>query len=444
MSVPNGEKCWTLPTNWEWVSFCQVVEVSSSLVQPRTILTLPHVAPDNIQSCSAKLLSYKTIGEDGVISPKHRFYPGQILYSKIRPYLRKAVLVDFEGGCSADMYPLNASEVLEARYLLRWLVSEDFTSFAVRHQGRTVLPKINQNALNQTPLPLPPLAEQKRIVAKLDALSAKSARARTELARIETLVSRYKHALLGRAFSGELTREWRTLASWPAPVGLKEVAGSFAYGSAAKSRKVGSVPVLRMGNIQNGQLDWSDLVYTDDADEIAKYRLNAGDVLFNRTNSPALVGKTALYCGSRKAIFAGYLIRVVPGATLMPEYLTYALNSPAGREFSWNAKTDGVSQSNISAAKLKEFQLSVPPFEEQHEIVRRIETAFARIDRLAAEAKRALTLVGKLDEAILAKAFRGELVPQDESDEPASVLLERIRAERAAAPKPKRGRKAKP
>ncbi|SDO70538.1 type I restriction enzyme, S subunit [Aureimonas jatrophae] len=90
------------------------------------------------------------------------------------------------------------------------------------------------------------------------------------------------------------------------------------------------------------------------------------------------------------------------------------------------------------------MHICLAPLEEQYEIVRRIETAFARIDRLATEAKRALTLVGKLDEAILAKAFRGELVPQDESDEPASVLLERIRAEQALAPKPKRGRGGKP
>lgn len=121
-------------------------------------------------------------------------------------------------------------------------------------------------------------------------------------------------------------------------------------------------------------------------------------------------------------------------------YLTYALNSPSGREFSWNAKTDGVSQSNISATKLKEFSFAVPPLEEQHEIVRRIESAFARIDRLAGQAKRALELVGRLDEATLAKAFRGELVPQYENDEPAEKLLERIRAERPAAPKAKRDR----
>lgn len=441
MTELRDEKCWHIPGSWKWVAFSDVVEISSNLVKPDEISNLPHIAPDNIQKGSAKLLPFKTIGEDGVISPKHHFFPGQVLYSKIRPYLRKAVLVDFEGGCSADMYPLIASGVLETRYLLNWIVSTDFTDFAIRHQGRTVLPKINKDALNHTPLPLPPLAEQKRIVAKLDALNAKSARARTELARIETLASRYKQAVLSRAFSGELTREWRGDGDWPKPVRLEEVAGSFAYGSASKSQKAGKVPVLRMGNIQEWKLDWSDLVYSDDENEIEKYRLQPGDVLFNRTNSPALVGKTALFNGEREAIFAGYLIRIVAGPTLRPQYLTYALNSPSGREFSWNVKTDGVSQSNISATKLKEFPFTVPELGEQDEIVRRIESAFAKIDRLAKEAKRALELVGRLDEAILAKAFRGELVPQDENDEPAELLLARIRAEREREPKARRERR---
>lgn len=304
----------------------------------------------------------------------------------------------------------------------------------------TTVDSVDFERLKAVPANIPPLAEQKRIVVKLDALNAKSARARTELACIEILVSRYKQAVLSKAFSGELTREWRHDREWPVPVRLVDVAGSFAYGSAAKSQKSGSIPVLRMGNIQSGKLDWADLVYTDDKDEIEKYRLAPGDVLFNRTNSPALVGKTALYEGEREAIFAGYLIRIVAGPHLDARYLTYALNSPSGREFSWNAKTDGVSQSNISASKLKEFAFAVPPLKEQHEIVRRIESAFARIDRLAKEAERALVLVGRLDEAILAKAFRGELVPQDENDEPAERLLDRMRTEREAAPKGKRGR----
>jgi hypothetical protein len=106
--------------------------------------------------------------------------------------------------------------------------------------------------------------------------------------------------------------------------------------------------VLRMGNIQGGQLDWTDLLYTSDPVEIRKYRLQPGDVLFNRTNSPELVGKTALFKTDRPAIFAGYLIRVRCSDRLVPAYLVYCLNSPAGRDYCWRVKTDGVSQSNIT------------------------------------------------------------------------------------------------
>jgi len=281
-------------------------------------------------------------------------------------------------------------------------------------------------------IPLAPESEQSRIVAKLDSLRARSSRARHELDRIPTLIEHYKQAILVKAFNGELTADWRDGSDvhMGESVRLETVAEDFSYGSSAKSSPQGRVPVLRMGNIQDGKLDWTDLVFTSDAAEIEKYRLQAGDVLFNRTNSPELVGKTALYSGGREAIYAGYLIRIRCSGRLLPAYLTYCLNSPRGRDYCWQVKTDGVSQSNVNAKKLAAFELLLPTVEEQIEIVRRIDHAFAWLDKIAAEHARAEYLLPKLDQAILAKAFRGELVPQNPNDEPASILLERIKAER--------------
>jgi len=105
-------------------------------------------------------------------------------------------------------------------------------------------------------------------------------------------------------------------------------------------------------------------------------------------------------------------------------------------------QAEGGVQPNLSLGKVKSFKVPLPRLEEQREIVRRIETAFAKIDRLAAEAEKALKLTDRLDQRILAKAFAGELVPQDPNDEPAAVLLERIRTERSAKPKVSRGRRA--
>ncbi|MGR9371098.1 restriction endonuclease subunit S [Rhizobium leguminosarum] len=196
--------CWDLPPGWRWVAFEDAVEIASNLVKPESIPDLPHIAPDNIESGTTRLLPFRTIREDGMISGKHRFYPGQVLYSKIRPYLRKAVIVDFDGACSADMYPLSPRQNLSGRYLLRWLVGEQFTQFAIEHQGRTVLPKINQSALNKTPLPLPPLAEQHEIVRRIESAFAKIDRLAAEAKRALELVGRLDEAILSKAFRGEL------------------------------------------------------------------------------------------------------------------------------------------------------------------------------------------------------------------------------------------------
>lgn len=436
---------WPLPGNWAWARFEDVAEIAQDLVAPSKVLDLPHIAPNHIGSGDRRLLPFSTVRADGVISAKQRFYPGQILFTKIRPYLLKSVLVEFEGVCSADMYPLWIRKSADPNYVLYWLTSPDFRDEIAMQQGRTVLPKINQPGLNASQIAVPPLPEQRRIVAKIDSLTGKSRRARDHLDHIPRLVEKYKQAVLAAAFRGELTQEWRKAKDLPdlRSVRLGDVTEGFNYGSAAKSAKEGAVPVLRMGNIQDGKLDWADLVFTNDAAEIVKYRLVPGDVLFNRTNSPALVGKTALYDGDREAIYAGYLIKVRCKPELLPAFLTYCLNSPMGRAYSWAVKSDGVSQSNINAKKLAAFRFDLPSQKEQAEILRRIGTAFAWIDRLASEATSARRLIDRLDQAVLAKAFRGELVPQDRADEPASVLLERIKAERGAAPKVKRGRKVR-
>lgn len=187
---------------WTTVPFAEAGEIASNLVPPATISDLPHIAPNHIPSGRPVLLPYRTIGEDEVISGKHRFYPGQIIYSKIRPNLRKVVLVDFEGGCSADMYPINAK--CHARYLLYWMLSPQFTWLATRQDGRTVLPKINQNGLNAIPTPLAPPAIQERIAAMLDQIFTRADRLEAEAARARALLDRLEDAILAKAFRGEL------------------------------------------------------------------------------------------------------------------------------------------------------------------------------------------------------------------------------------------------
>lgn len=333
---------------------------------------------------------------------------------------------------------------VSGNWLMHTINAPQYRAEIELNSSGTTRKRISRGNLAAMAMPVAPLPEQKRIADKLDSVLARVDACRDRLDRLPALLKRFRQSILAAATCGRLTEDWRktNLATDWKTVRLEEVAKGFSYGSAAKSSKSGAVPVLRMGNIQDGRLDWTDLVFTSDQDEITKYRLVDGDVLFNRTNSPELVGKTAVFKGERNAIYAGYLIRVRCTPKLHPDYLNYCLGSPAGRDYCWQVKSDGVSQSNINAKKLASFEFELPIPEEQTEIVRRVEILFAFADRLEARLATARRQVGQLTPALLAKAFRGELVPQDPADEPAAELLKRLAAQREAAPKARRGRSA--
>ncbi|MCA9994495.1 MAG: restriction endonuclease subunit S [Anaerolineales bacterium] len=165
-----GKQPYSVPSCWKWVRFIDIANIASNLTQPHLYPFFPHIAPNNIEKGTGKLLEYKTVLEDDVKSAKNHFFPGQIIYSKIRPNLSKAVIVDFEGLCSADMYPLDS--FINTHYLLLYILSESFLSFATKTDTRVAMPKINQAALSKIPIAVPPIEEQKRIVAKVDELFA--------------------------------------------------------------------------------------------------------------------------------------------------------------------------------------------------------------------------------------------------------------------------------
>ena len=205
-----------------------------------------------------------------------------------------------------------------------------------------------------------------------------------------------------------------------------------SYGTSKKSDIEGTVPVLRMGNITRvGTIDYSDLVYTSDADDIAKYDLHPGDLIFNRTNSREWVGKVAYYDGSIPAIYAGYLIRF-RAILINPKYINYAMCTQYERNWCASVKTDGVNQSNINARKLKSFLIPVPPLAEQRRIVDALDKYLALVDGIERDRADLDDLLAQLKSKMLDLAVRGELVEHDPGDEPASELLSRIREEKLA------------
>ncbi len=170
---------------------------------------------------------------------------------------------------------------------------------------------------------------------------------------------------------------------WSTPC-LGQLTHSVEYGSSAKSRPSGKTPVLRMGNLRDGSIDWRDLVFTNNDAEIKKYLLSSGDVLFNRTNTIDLVGKTAIYKGELPAIFAGYLIRVNENKSLLDSrFLNYVLNAEFSKKYSLKVLSVAVGQANINGQKLKTYPIPLPPtLAEQQAIAEALSTADALIESL--------------------------------------------------------------
>ncbi len=191
-----------IDNNWSEKTFSEVAVIKSNLVKPGEYQDFPHIAPDNIEKRTGVLLQYNTIAEDKVTSGKHRFYPGQILYSKIRPYLSKVVMVDFDGLCSADMYPIEAKE--NTRYLWYYMLSDNFLEQASSAGSRSVLPKINQKELSKLLVNIPDIDEQKEVVKILDRLLPYEQKVAENAQVVLEQIDVIKKSILFKAFRGEL------------------------------------------------------------------------------------------------------------------------------------------------------------------------------------------------------------------------------------------------
>ena len=214
---------------------------------------------------------------------------------------------------------------------------------------------------------------------------------------------------------------------------LRDVIYPPKYGTSSKSLPNGDVPVLRMGNIQDGEVVYDKLVFSNNVEDNRKYLLQDGDLLFNRTNSAELVGKTAIFKGNRHVIYAGYLILLRPIKT-NSEYLNYIFSSPYVRSYCKEVKTIGVQQCNINAEKVSQLLVPIAPFEEQMRIVDKIKEVLPSVDKYSISQYNLdllnVSLSECLKKSILQEAIQGRLVPQIAEEGTAHELLEQIKAEK--------------
>lgn len=403
---------WPLPSDWRWVEWQDVARVASNLVDPADHQDLPHIAPNHIESGTGRLLPYRSVREDEVISSKHLFKPGQLLYSKIRPYLAKVVTVDFPGLCSADMYPVDTE--MNHRYLKWWMLSPDFTRFAAGEQARTVLPKINKNALGRLPVPLPPQDIQLRIVDILEDHLSRLAAANSLLQRSLRRLMSLRLSLLSTLDTGE-------------PQTLGGLAIDSGYGTSEKCITDGPGPaVVRIPNLVDGRIDLADEKRVASATtDVARYRLTPGDLLIVRTNgSVDLIGRSAVVQDGVEAAFASYLIRYqLRSDRVVPEWVQAMLGVPRVRAKIEALAASSAGQHNLSLGKLDSLELPVPSMDVQTAGLKQLADLDDRVRWLRSELSGAVSHAGQLRRSVLVAAFSGRLTDSAIDQTPDSEVM---------------------
>jgi len=262
----------------------------------------------------------------------------------------------------------------------------------------TTIPIVSKSKFGQLEIPVPPLSEQRRIVAILEQADILRAKRQEALARLDEL----KQAIFIEMFGDPATNP----KGWPTTT-IGALLDSASYGTSEKSGSSGEFPVLRMNNItRKGEVDLADLKYMDlTTSEHERYLVKAGDVLFNRTNSAELVGKTAMFREQTPMAYAGYLIRLRTNANSDPEYLNGFMNTPYTKRVLRGMCKSIIGMANINATEVQSITIAKPPLELQVQYRQRI----GALLQVKGRHREFLTALDDLFSSLQRRAFRGEL-----------------------------------
>jgi type I restriction enzyme S subunit len=493
MSEVNGDQ----PSGWVKTTLSEVTSVSRAKAEPGNFGDVSYIGLEHIEGVRNRILSVGMV--EDVKSTKSVFQRGDVLYGKLRPYLKKVCRPDFDGVCSTDILVFSESPNLDNGYLLYFLSQDSTADYATQNSNGINLPRISSRALGEIEFPLPPLAEQRRIVAKIEAVQERSRRAREALSEMRPLLEQFRQSVLVAAFRGDLTADWRAahpnvesasellhrirterrrhweqaeLAKYKAKgqkppkhwqdkyeapelvddsalselpegwcwAGLEELKAlspnsmtDGPFGSKLKTSHYSSsgIRVVRLGNIGVGHFNADDEVFISQLryEELRKHEIFAGDLVIAALAEP--VGRCCKIPPSiGKAIVKADCIRFRPHPSMLSEIVMHWLNSGTGRRLAEIA-SHGIGRLRINMENLRSLPVALPPVDEQIEIVASISAQLVGIARIEEQISSYNEDLDQLDHSILTKACRGELVPQDPNDEPASALLARIRDQRA-------------
>lgn len=357
---------------------------------------------------------------------------------------------------------------VDPRWLLHTINAPQVRTAIESLQSGTTRKRISRKNLGTVEVAVAPLTEQRRIVGAIEEAFSKLAVGESGLRTVRQSLRRMRDSILNAATTGVLVAqdpaeesvgELRVElgADSLGQIDLPDVPAGWAWvplgsvtevqgGIQKQPKRVPAsnpVPFLRVANVGRGEIDLSEIHEIEVFDgELDRYRLAAGDLLVVEGNgSPDQIGRSAMWRAAiEPCVHQNHLIRVRPNQVLDPSFLEMYWNSPfaSRRVQAVASSTSGLH--TLSTRKLRALPVVLPPLEEQRRIVAEVERQMSFIEACERSVEAGLDCAAALRRSVLKAAFEGRLVPQDPSDEPASVLLEQIRAERAAAPPAKRRR----
>jgi len=403
-----------LPDGWRWVTLGEVCEIN-----PRRSASL--AGKDNAPTTFVPMAAVDE--QSGTMNPEIRplsevrkgytyFEEDDVLFAKITPCMQNGKhaiaqdLIDGFGFGTTEFHVIRPSDFITSKWIHLYIrqpaILELATTFFTGSVGQQRVPKEFLEALE---IPLPPIPEQQRIIAILEEqmvdIDAARVAIEAELEAADSLSASYLHEV----FESDEAGEWKCVPL----IEICKAQGQYGLSLKSSYDETG-IPILGMGNIRDGEIVWKSLKYlTAEEAELDKYGLTKGDILFNRTNSAELVGKTAIFDGSREAVFASYLIRFrAKPEQADPHFISAYINS-SGRAFIERNMARAIGQVNISASTMHKMPIPLPPLELQLDIVNRWANQLIEVNTISAIAQDRLDAINAMPAAVLRRAFNGEL-----------------------------------